>query len=381
MSKRDYYEVLGINKSASADEIKKAYRNLAMKHHPDKNPNDATAEKKFKEATEAYEILKDSQKRAGYDKFGHNAFAQGGMGQGQQAGGHGHAGFSHNAHDIFGDFFNDFMGGAGSRSRGSREIRGSDLKYNISISLEEAFKGTERNISFPTAVKCSPCGGKGSSETNAFTTCATCAGRGSTRVQQGFFAIEQTCYTCQGLGQIIKNPCKHCNGTGRAEEKKSLLVTIPSGIEEGTRIRLTGEGEAGMYGGSTGDLYIFVSVTVHPIFRVEGANLHCRLPVSFTMAILGGEIELPAIEGGKIKLKIPSGSQNGDKLKIRDKGMSKVRSSTRGDMYAHIYIEMPKQLNTRQRELLTELDKELGNTTGNEKGFFDKMKDLWKRED
>lgn len=380
MSKRDYYEVLGLSKSASADEIKKAYRKLAMQYHPDKNPGDAEADKKFKEATEAYEILKDEQKRAAYDQYGHNAFGQhGGGGAGFGAGG-GH-GF-HNMHDIFGDIFGDFMGGGNARAKQTREVRGSDLKYNISISLEEAFHGVERNISFTTAVKCSTCSGHGSEDKDAFVSCNVCNGRGSVRMQQGFFAIEQTCHSCHGLGKTIKNPCKKCRGTGRVEEKKTLLVNIPAGIENNTRIRLTGEGEAGMYGGSNGDLYIFVSIVSHPIFRVEGADLHCRLPVSMTTAILGGELELPAIEGGTIKLKIPAGTQNADKLKVRDKGMSKVRSSSRGSLYAHVYVEVPKNLTTRQKELLQELDKEFANdseTSG--KSFFDKMKNLWKKDE
>lgn len=379
MSKRDYYEVLGLSKSASADEIKKAYRKLAMQYHPDKNPDDANADKKFKEATEAYEILKDEQKRAAYDQYGHNAFGHGGGGGGHAGGGGGNAGF-HNMHDIFGDIFGDFMGG-NARPKQTREVRGSDLKYNISISLEEAFHGVERNIAFTTAVKCGTCSGHGSEDKDAFMSCNTCQGRGSVRMQQGFFAIEQTCHSCQGLGKKIKNPCKKCRGTGRTEEKKSLLVNLPSGIENNTRIRLTGEGEAGMYSGSSGDLYIFVSIASHPIFRVEGADLHCRLPVSMTTAILGGELELPAIEGGTIKLKIPQGTQNGDKLKIREKGMSKVRSTSRGSMYAHVYVEIPKNLTARQKELLQELDKEFSNTDTSDKSFFDKMKNLWKKDE
>ncbi|MES2215316.1 MAG: molecular chaperone DnaJ [Pseudomonadota bacterium] len=377
MSKRDYYEVLGIAKGASAEDIKKAYRKLAMKYHPDQNPNDKSAEKNFKEAAEAYEILKDEQKRSAYDRFGHNAFAQGGMGQQYQRSAHqGHQ----SAHDIFGDFFNDFMG-AGRGGQRSPETKGSDLKYNISVTLEEAFHGLDKKISFSTAIKCEPCSGKGSSDNEGFTNCATCAGRGNVRMQQGFFVVEQACYTCQGLGKIIKNPCKKCQGTGRHENTKSLLVNIPSGIEDGTRIRLTGEGEAGMRGGNAGDLYIFVSVSSHPIFRVEGADLHCRLPVGFIMAVLGGEIEIPAIEGGKINLKIPAGTQNGNKLKVKGKGMSKVRSTHRGDLYAHVYVELPQNITSRQRELLVELDQEFGNTSTSDKSFFDKMKNLWKREE
>lgn len=381
MTKRDYYEVLGLAKGASADDIKKAYRKLAMKYHPDQNQNNKDAEKHFKEVSEAYEVLKDDQKRAAYDRFGHQAFAQGGMGgggRGQPQGGG--TGFNAQFQDIFGDFFSEMMGGQGGGQRRSGEVRGSDLKYNISISLEEAFKGLDKNISFTSAVKCSPCNGTGSGDNSGVNTCATCGGRGVTRTQQGFFAVENTCHSCQGSGQIIKNPCKKCHGAGRYNESRTLLVNIPAGVEEGTRIRLTGEGEAGARGGASGDLYIFVSVTTHQIFRVEGSHLHCRLPISFTMAILGGEVEIPAIEGGKIKIKIPTGSQNGDRLRVKDKGMSKYKSSLRGDMYAHIHIEVPKQLTKRQRELLEELDKEFGNTDSNDKSFFDKMKNLWTKE-
>jgi molecular chaperone DnaJ len=377
MTKRDYYQVLGLAKGASADDIKKAYRKLAMKYHPDQNKDNKEAEAKFKEISEAYEILKDDQKRAAYDRFGHQAFAQGGMGGGSRQG----AGFNNSQfQDIFGDFFSEFMGGQANGGRRSNEVRGSDLKYNISISLEEAFKGLDKNISFTSAVKCSPCNGMGSADNGGANTCQTCAGRGVTRVQQGFFAVEQTCYSCKGSGQIIKNPCKKCQGAGRYNESRTLLVNIPAGVEDGTRIRLTAEGEAGSRGGSNGDLYIFVAITTHSIFKVEGADLHCRLPVSFTMAALGGEVEVPAIEGGVLKLKIPAGTQNGDRLKLKDKGMSKYKSSNRGDMYAHIYAEIPKNLTKRQKELLEELDQEFGKANTNDKSFFEKMKNLWTRE-
>ena len=374
MSKRDYYEVLGVPKTASADEIKKSYRKLAMKYHPDQNPDNKDAEQKFKEAAEAYEVLKDDQKKAAYDRFGHNAFGQGGMGGG--GGGYQHADHGQNVHDIFGDFFNDFMGGQRNAKR-STEVRGSDLKYNISISLENAFTGIEKSISFPTFMKCDGCHGSGSAGSEGYVTCHTCSGRGSTRVQQGFFAIEQTCYSCQGLGKTIKNPCKKCNGHGRAENKKSLIVSIPAGIESGSRIRLAGEGEAGMRGGSSGDLYIFVNIEENAIFKTEGANLHCHVPIPVTMAIIGGEIEIPSIDGAKIKLKVPEGTQNGTKLRVREKGMSKVRTSARGDLYAHIHVEIPKTLTAKQKELVTELDKEFGAANTSDKSFFDKMKNLW----
>lgn len=376
MSKRDYYEILGLDKSASAGDIKKSYRKLAMKYHPDQNPGDAEAEKKFKEAAEAYEILKDEQKKSAYDRMGHAAFSQGGGGG---HGGFGQQGFSdmHNVHDIFGDIFGEFMGGGGRARRASKEIRGSDLKYNISVSLEDAFKGVEKSISFRAGVKCEPCHGTGSKNKTNMTNCSSCGGQGTIRRQQGFFAVEQTCGSCGGMGQVIKDPCSKCSGTGRHDDKKDLLVKIPSGVEDGTRIRLTGEGEAGMRGGNPGDLYIFVEVKPHDVFRVDNAALHCRIPLSFTQAILGAKIQLPTIEGGKVELVIPKGTQNGDKLRIRDRGMSKVRNSQRGDMIAHVHIEIPKVLNKKQKELLEELDKEFGGGAQSEKSFFDKMKNLW----
>ena len=374
MSKRDYYEVLELKKGASPEEIKKSYRKLAMKYHPDQNPNNKEAEKKFKELSEAYEILKDPQKRAAYDQLGHRAF------EGGRGGYHQQSGFNGGAHDLFGDFFNEFMGGQRGRQTRSTEVRGSDLKYNISISLEEAFTGTEKNISFSTAIKCEPCHGKGTNDSSGFSNCSTCHGHGAIRIQQGFFAMEQTCSNCNGSGKIIKNPCKKCHGNGRYNEKKSLKVNIPAGIEDSTRIRLSGEGEAGMRGGGNGDLYIFVNVVSHPIFKVEGSDLHCKLPISFTMAILGGDIEVPVIEGGKVKLKIPQGTQSGDRLKIRDKGMSRVRSSSRGDMIAHIVVEIPKNLTPKAQSLIEELDKEFSiHNNSTEKGFFDKMKNLWSK--
>ncbi len=380
MSKKDYYEVLEVPKSANASEVKKAYLKLAKKYHPDQNANNPDAEKKFKEISEAYDILKDDQKRAAYDRFGHAAFAQGNS----ASSGFGHdraaAGFnSHDINDIFGEFFGDFMGGTRTRTRSSSNIRGSDLKYNLTITLEEAFSGTDKTINFTTEVKCTPCNGKGTKDTNATTNCSQCGGAGVVRMQQGFFAIEQTCNKCSGAGQVIKNPCPDCRGNGRVQKQKSLVINIPSGIDENSRIRIAAEGEAGVRGGANGDLYVFISIKPHNIYKVENSNLHFKLPVSFAKAALGGEIEVPTIDGSKILLTIPAGSETGDELRIKAKGMSKVRSTSRGDLYAHIYIQTPKNLTKKQKELLEELDKELGDAGQNysENGFFSKMKNLW----
>lgn len=379
MSKKDYYEVLEVQKSADAAEIKKAYLKLAKKYHPDQNANNPDAEKKFKEISEAYDTLKDEQKRAAYDRFGHAAFAHGNSASSGFGGGR-TAGFNtHDINDIFGDFFGDFMGGSTRRTRTSTSIKGSDLKYELTISLEEAFRGTDKNINFRTEVKCSPCNGKGSQDASATANCSQCGGAGVVRMQQGFFAIEQTCSKCGGAGQVIKNPCTTCHGNGRISKQKSLIIKVPSGIEDNTRIRITSEGEAGIRGGANGDLYVFVSIKPHDIYKVENSNLHFKLPISFTKAVLGGEIEVPTIDGLKVKLTIPAGSETGDQLRIKGQGMSKVRSSLRGDLYAHIYIQIPKHLTKKQKDLLEELDKELGHINQNysESGFFSKMKNLW----
>lgn len=379
MSKRDYYEVLQISRSATASEIKKAYLKLAKQYHPDQNQGNPDAEKKFKEISEAYDVLKDEQKKAAYDRFGHSAFANGNSASSS----YGASGGYNNAadiNDIFGDFFSDFMGGgARSRKRQPVNIRGSDLKYNIAISLEEAFAGVDKNISFSTEVKCSDCSGKGSKNANSTTDCSQCGGAGVVRMQQGFFTIEQTCGKCGGAGQMVKDPCQSCHGNGRVSKHKSLLVNIPAGIEDNTRIRIAGEGEAGVRGGSSGDLYVFVTVKPHDVYRVENADLHLKLPVSFTKAALGGEVEVPTIDGTKVSLKIPAGSETGDKIRLKEKGMSKVRSTQRGDLWAHVYIVTPKNLTSKQKELLQELDKELGEPKSNysDSGFFSKMKNLW----
>ncbi|NRB10220.1 MAG: molecular chaperone DnaJ [Rickettsiaceae bacterium] len=374
MSKRDFYEVLGVSKSASSSEIKKAYLKLAKEHHPDRNAGNKDAEKKFKEISEAYDILKDPQKKAAYDQFGHDAFAQGGSSSHNRN----HGFRTTNVNDIFGEFFNDFMGG-GQRRPNSPQVRGADLKYNIEIALEEAFKGVDKKINFTTEVKCSPCDGHGSKDKHANVNCNVCGGSGVTRIQQGFFAIEQTCAQCSGSGFMIKNPCKTCHGNGRVTKQKNLIINIPAGIEDQNRIRIAGEGEAGMRGGSNGDLYVFVNIKPHDIFKVAGSDLHCKLPLKFTTAALGGEVEVPTIDGKKAKLKVPAGTETGDHIMLKDEGMSQVRSSNRGNLYAHAYIQTPKKLTKKQKELLQELDKELGDNNSNyeDSGFFSKMKNMW----
>ncbi len=379
MNKPDYYTVLGVTKTASDDELKKAYRKLAMANHPDRNPGDKEAEQRFKDATEAYEVLKDPQKRAAYDRFGHGAF-QGGMGGG---GGAGAAGFDFSSAftDIFEDLFGGGGGFAGASGNGGRgaNMRGSDLRYNLSISLEEAFKGKTRNIKVTTSVACDACEGSGAEAGSKPITCPTCNGHGRVRAQQGFFTVERTCHTCNGVGQTIEKPCKKCAGTGKMRKEKSLAVTIPAGVEEGTRIRLTGEGEAGTRGGPAGDLYIFLSVNAHPIFKREGADLHSNVPIKFTTATLGGEVEVPTIDGGRVKVSIPAGTQTGRQFRLRGKGMAVMRSSMRGDMYIHAQVETPVNLTKKQRELMREFEKEGGSVHNSpeSEGFFTKVKEFW----
>lgn len=372
MSTNNYYEVLGVSKTATQAEIKKAYHKLAMEHHPDRNAGKSDAEQKFKEINQAYDVLKDEQKRAAYDQLGHAAFNQtSSRGYGPQA----HAGGYTDINDIFGDFFSDVMGGNRRRSSDGR-VKGSDLKYNLTITLEEAFKGIDRNIAFNAEVKCDSCHGSGAEGNSTSTTCDLCRGAGVTRIQQGFFAIEQTCGKCHGAGQFIKDPCKKCHGNGRFAQTRNLLINIPAGIEDNTRMRLTGEGEAGIRGGPSGDLYVMINIKHHDIFKVIGADVHCKLPISFTKAALGGDVEIPVIDGTKVALHIPAGTQNDDKLKLKSKGMSKIRSSARGDMYAHITVEVPKNLTKKQKELVEALDKEIGED-GKSGNFFNKMKNLW----
>jgi molecular chaperone DnaJ len=382
MSKTDYYELLGVSKSASADELKKAYRKMAMQYHPDKNQGDAAAEKKFKEISEAYDVLKDPDKKAAYDRYGHAAFENGAGGGGGRGGfdfGGGAGGFS----DIFDDLFSEFTGArrGASTSGASQQAakqRGSDLRYNMRISLEEAFNGKKQDITITTSVTCDSCEGSGGEKGSKPVTCPTCAGRGSVRAQQGFFTIERPCHTCQGTGKIIENPCRKCAGSGTVRKDRTLAVTIPAGVEEGTRIRLSGEGEAGYRGGPSGDLYIFLSVTSHPLFRRENADIHCTVPITFTTAALGGSVEVPTIEGSRVKVTVPEGTQNGHQFRLRGKGMSILRSKSRGDMFVHARVETPINLSKKQKELLEEFAKNSGNSSNPESsGFFDKMREFW----
>ncbi len=376
MSKRDYYDVLGVSKGASAEEIKKAYRQKAKELHPDRNKDNPESEAQFKEANEAYEVLKDAEKKAAYDRFGHAAF-EGGMGASAGAGrGGAYAGgdFASAFSDVFDDLFGDFMGRGGGRQRAAR---GSDLRYNLRISLEDAYRGLQKTINVPTSVTCDVCDGSGSEAGTEPQACPTCSGMGKVRAQQGFFTVERTCPTCGGLGQIIKNPCKNCGGAGRVQKDRSLSVNIPQGVETGTRIRLAGEGEAGLRGGPTGDLYLFVEVSDHPIFQREGSNLYCRVPVSMTEAALGGDIEVPTIDGGRSRVKIPAGSQSGKQMRLRGKGMPSLRGGSVGDMYIELAVETPVNLTGRQKELLKEFAKLSEENNPESSNFFSKVKNFW----
>jgi len=378
MSKRDYYEVLGISKGASADEIKKAFRTKAKELHPDRNADNPNAEAQFKEANEAYDCLKDPDKKAAYDRYGHAAF-EGGMGGGQRGGGfHGQGDFASAFSDVFDDLFGDFMGGGG-RGQGGRQraARGADLRYNLRVTLEEAYAGMQKTITVPTAVACGACSGSGAEGGAEPTTCPTCSGMGKVRAQQGFFTIERTCPTCSGIGQIIKNPCKSCGGKGQVEKERALSVNIPAGVETGTRIRLSGEGEAGMRGGPTGDLYIFIEVRDHDIFQREGTNLFCRVPVSMITAALGGDIEVPTIDGGRSRVKIPAGSQSGRQMRLRAKGMPALRGGGHGDMFIEMAVETPVNLTSRQKELLQEFEKLSEDNNPEGKSFFSSVKGFW----
>ncbi|MBB4286766.1 molecular chaperone DnaJ [Roseospira goensis] len=375
MSKRDYYDVLGVGKSAGADEIKKAYRKLAMKYHPDRNPDDRDAEQKFKDLNEAYEVLKDDQKRAAYDRFGHAAFEGGGPGGG--GGFHGFGGAGGFA-DIFDEMFGEFMGG-GRRGGGRQSTRGADLRYNMEIALEEAFAGKKTSINVPTSVTCDTCEGSGAKAGTQPKTCGTCGGMGRVRAQQGFFTIERTCPTCGGQGKTIADPCTACGGAGRVRRDKTLEVTIPAGVEDGTRIRLAGEGEAGLRGGPPGDLYIFLSVAPHRLFQRDGANIQCRVPIAMTTAALGGSIEVPSIDGSRAKVTIPAGTQTGTQFRLRGKGMTVLRSSARGDMFIQAVVETPVNLTKRQKELLEEFAKAGGDDSHSPEshGFFKKVKEFF----
>ncbi len=351
MSKRDYYEILGVNKDASEEDLKKAYRKLAMKYHPDRNPDNPNAEEHFKEAKEAYEILSDAQKRAAYDQYGHAGVDPSARGFGGAAGGKGFEGFA----DAFGDIFGDIFGGANRGGGRSNVYRGADLRYNLEVSLEEAARGTETKIRIPAMVACDTCHGSGAKPGTQPTTCTTCAGHGQVRMQQGFFSIQQTCPNCHGSGKVVQSPCPDCQGAGRIKQHKTLAVKIPAGVDEGDRIRLSGEGEAGVNGGPPGDLYVVIQIRPHAVFQRDHNDLHCEMPISFTTAALGGEIEIPTLEG-HAKIRIPSETQTGKVFRLRGKGIKGVRSSTHGDLMCHVMVETPVNLTERQRELLHELE-------------------------
>jgi molecular chaperone DnaJ len=376
MAKRDYYETLGVARGASEAEIKKAYRKKAMDLHPDRNQDDPHAEGRFKEINEAYDCLKDGQKKAAYDRFGHAAFENGGGGF--RPGGNG-ADFASAFSDVFDDLFGDFMGGQRGGPGGGRQraARGADLRYNLRMTLEEAYSGKQATITVPSSVACDVCNGTGAEGGAEPSTCPTCAGMGKVRAQQGFFTVERTCPTCAGRGQIIKNPCKSCAGAGRVRKDRTLNVSIPAGVETGTRIRLAGEGEAGMRGGPSGDLYIFVEVAPHPIFERDGQNLFCRIPVSFTTASLGGEIEAPTLDGGRTRVKVPAGVQSGKQLRLRAKGMPALRGAGGGDLYIELAVETPVNLTARQKELLREFEAAGANNHPESQDFFSRVKGFW----
>jgi len=374
MTKEDYYTLLGVDRDADSNTIKKAYRKQAMQYHPDRNPGDEEAERKFKEINEAYEVLKDEDKRAAFDRFGHAAFEQGGPGAGG-GGGFGGGGFA----DIFEEMFGGGGGGFGGGGGGASSGRGSDLRYNMEITLEEAFEGKMTSIRVPTSAACDECSGSGAAGGAPPVTCVTCGGHGRVRSQSGFFTVERTCPSCQGTGKVIKDPCRSCAGQGRVHKEKTLSVTVPPGVEDGTRIRLGSEGEAGLRGAPAGDLYIFLSVGAHRLFRRDGANIHCRVPIPMTTAALGGSIEVPTVEGSRTRVTIPTGAQSGQQFRLKGKGMRILRSDARGDMFVQISVETPVNLTKKQKEIL----KEFEGTGGNKKhspqshGFFDKVKELW----
>ncbi|PCJ02728.1 MAG: molecular chaperone DnaJ [Alphaproteobacteria bacterium] len=380
MAEQDFYEVIGVEQSADAGEIKKAYRKLAMKYHPDQNQDNPKAEEKFKEINQAYDILKDEQKRAAYDQYGHAAFDGSMGGGGGHPGGMGGAGaFS----DIFEDMFGDFMGNGGGGRRSNGPARGSDMQYTMELSLENAYKGKEATIKIPVNDSCDECSGSGAQKGTSSQSCSTCNGAGRVRQQQGFFTIERACPTCHGEGAFIKDPCKKCAGAGRIKKAKTLKIKIPAGVETGRRIRLTGEGEAGLRGGSRGDLYVMMNVKPHKLFQRDGANLYCRVPITVTRAALGGEIDVPTIEGKRASVKIPSGTQTGQQFRLRGKGMSMLRSDAHGDMYINIFVETPVHLNKKQQDLLRDLDKSMdegksaGKNSPESSGFFKKIREFW----
>jgi molecular chaperone DnaJ len=372
-TKTDYYEILQVSRTASGDELKKAYRKLAMQYHPDRNQGDKAAEHKFKECAEAYEVLSNDEKRTAYDRFGHAAFQQGGGGGfgGFDFGGSGFA-------DIFDEMFGEILGGGARRGGGNAQSaqRGADLRYDLDVTLEEAFGGIDRPITVVNSATCGDCKGQGAAAGTSPVECPMCKGHGRVRAQQGFFTIERGCPSCQGVGRIIQNPCKGCSGQGRVRQERTLSVTIPRGVEDGTRIRLAGEGEAGMRGGHAGDLYVILLVADHPLFHRDGANLFCRVPIPMSIAALGGAIEVPVIDGGTTELKIDAGTQAGQRVRLKNHGMSVLRSNSRGDMYVEIAVETPVNLNKRQQELLREFAEENGDAVSPEStGFIAKVRE------
>jgi molecular chaperone DnaJ len=383
----DFYKTLGVSKSATADDLKKAYRKLAMQYHPDKNPNNPEAEKKFKEISAAYDTLRAEQKRAAYDRYGHEAYTQGGMGGGRAGGGNGGNGgfdFGGSFSDLFDEMFGDFVGG-GRRGGAKQNNRGSDLRYNMEINLEEAYTGKNATVRLTAAAACDDCHGSGANGGTGAVSCTMCQGYGKIRTQQGFFTIERTCPSCNGAGVVMEDPCKSCAGQGRKEKQRTLEVTIPAGVEDGTRIRLSGEGEAGLRGGTAGDLYIFISLKPHRFYTREGSDLLCQVPLPMVTAALGGAIEIPSIDGKKLEVTIPEGIQTGQRIRLRGKGMSVLRSSSFGDLYLEVMVETPVHLSKRQKELLQEFDDGGENNTPDtahknspqSAGFFSKIKELW----
>jgi len=369
MAKRDYYEILGVQRGASDADIKTAFRKLAMKHHPDRNPGDNDCEHRFKEVNEAYEVLKDAEKRAAYDRFGHAAFEHG-AGAG--------AGFGADFASTFADIFDDFFGMGGRRGRTGGRERGADLRYNMEIALEEAYYGKTAQVRIPTSVICEVCSGSGARGGAKPKACPTCGGQGKIRQTQGFFTLERTCPGCHGRGQVIDDPCPSCAGSGRVQRDRTLSVNIPSGVEDGTRIRLAGEGEAGTRGGPSGDLYIFLSIATHGFFQRDGADLHCRVPISMVTAALGGELEVPTIDGAKTRVKVPEGTQSGRRFRLAAKGMPVLRTKQAGDMYVQVVVETPQSLTKRQRELLNEFEKLSSKETQPEaSSFFGKVKEFF----
>jgi molecular chaperone DnaJ len=378
MSKKDYYDILGVTKNSNPDEIKKAYRKLAMKYHPDRNQEDKTAEAKFKEASEAYQVLSDPKKKSSYDQFGHSAFEGG---QGGPAGGFDFGGFESGAFsDIFDDFFGDFVGSGRGRggSKKSRSNRGSDLKINLEISLEEAYLGKKQTINLSSNEKCEKCSGSGAEPGSKPKTCSTCDGHGKVRTRQGFFTLQQTCPNCGGEGEMLSSPCKDCKGAGTVKTKKNLSIQIPKGVDDGTQIRLSGKGDAGYRGGSNGDLYVFITVQKHKIFQRSEENLYFKLPISMADAALGTEIEVPTIDGGKSKVKIPAGTQSGKQFRLKEKGMPILRENHYGDLYLETNVIIPESLSKEQKDLLEKFKSlEDSNSNSEIKSFINKAKKFW----